>query len=86
MSATTVTARPATDHRGLPRDDQFIVSFYTEDTHKGVARRLRSEIREWSKWFKSCGAVELSFIKKRAQYHQVGALTLGTFWKIRVTV
>ena len=85
-SPIVVSARAESDYRGLPRADKYRATFYTEDTSKGTATRLRREIRAWAKWFKSCGATELSFATKRAQYHQAGALTLGTFWAIKVTI
>jgi hypothetical protein len=81
-----VTPRPSYDYRGLPSDSEFVVAFYTEDTRKGVGRRLRDEIRVWAKWFRSCGAADIRFVTKRAQYHQAGALILGTCWSIKVTI
>ncbi len=87
QTAATVTARNATSYLGAPIANEWIVTFYTEDTSKGVGGRLRSDIRAWSKWFRRCGANGLTFVSRRPQYHtsHSGSMLLGTHWSIRVT-
>ena len=89
MKSTTnieVTTQGASTISGIPSTKEYVVTFYTENTRKGVGRDLSKAVRAWARWFRSQGATSCTLVTKRPQYHYSygGGTLLGTFWAVRV--